>query len=183
MNDKIELITERLKLRPIEQKDSEAIFKYRSDSITNKYQGWIPETINDVNDFISKVSPTIDVFDSWFQFAIIENVTKKIIGDVGIHFIDCDNKQAEIGCTLDKSQHGKGFATEVMKATIDYLFNKLNKHRIIASLDPQNTKSIELVERVGFRKEGHFRESIFVNGEWSDDLVYAILEQEWNHKV
>lgn len=63
---------------------------------------------------------------------------------------------------------------------IDYLFNELNKHRIITSIDPDNKNSIRLVERIGFRKEAYFVESLFVNEKWVDDLIYALIEKDWN---
>ena len=169
--------TERTALRPIELDDNQEILSYRSDVETNKYQGWIPKTINDVNEFISKNPGKFNTTGTWFQLVITDKKTDSIIGDIGIHFID--NFQSEIGCTLKKDYHGKGFATETLKAVIDHLFNTLNKHRIIASIDPQNAESIRLMVRLGFRKEAHFKKSILINEEWVDDLVYAILKTEW----
>jgi RimJ/RimL family protein N-acetyltransferase len=173
----LKLQTNRLSLRTIEDTDAQSIFNYRSDSETNKYQSWIPKTINDVNVFLSKTSSDFNISNTWFQFVIIENNNSNIIGDIGVHFID--EEQVEIGCTLAKEYHGNGYATEAMKSVIDHLFIQLNKHRIIASIDPNNFSSIELVERLGFRKEAHFKESLFINGEWVDDIVYAILKKEW----
>ena len=178
MSNRIELKTERLILRPIEEKDANAILIYRSDSETNKYQGWIPKTIEDVYSFLKKTSSEIDIVNTWFQFAIIDIVKSDIIGDIGIHFLD--DEQAEIGCTLGKENHGKGYATEALKSVLNLLFNELNKHRIIGSIDPKNISSIRLVERLGFRKEAHFKESLLINGEWVDDIIYAILKREWN---
>ncbi len=63
---------------------------------------------------------------------------------------------------------------------INYLFNDLNKQRITCSIDPLNQASIKMVERLGFRKEAHFKQSILIDGEWYDDMVYAILKEEWN---
>jgi len=174
----MKLETKRLIIKPITLDDKNEIFEYRSDTETNKYQGWIPKTIDDVEIFIGKISKQINEPVTWFQFVIIEKETQKVVGDLGIHFLN--DEQAEIGCTLEKSKHGKGYATEALKLVIDYLFNKLNKHRIIGSIDPQNLKSIGLVERLGFRKEAHFKESLLINGEWADDIVYAILKKEWN---
>jgi RimJ/RimL family protein N-acetyltransferase len=174
-----EINTKRLLLRPVRLEDVEDIFSYRSDAITNQFQGWIPKSFEDVHDFIAnKVSSIINLADTWFQFAIVEKEEGELIGDVGIHFLNSDNQQVEIGCTLGKYEHGKGYATEVLKETIHYLFHTLNKHRVIASIDPENIKSIQLVERLGFRKEAHFRKSLLINDEWVDDLVYAMLKED-----
>lgn len=174
------LETERLIIKPITIGDKDEIFEYRRDTETNKYQGWIPETIEDVEVFIGNTSKQINVPETWFQFVIVDKETQKIVGDLGIHFIDPENEQAEIGCTLNKDYQNKGFATESVRKVIDYLFKELNKHRIIASIDPENKNSIRLVERIGFRKEAHFVESLFINGKWVDDLIYALIEKDWD---
>jgi ribosomal-protein-alanine N-acetyltransferase len=174
--------TNRLLIRPILPADKEMVFEYRSDKETNKYQGWIPETIQDVETFIGKVSKQINESETWFQFVIIEKNSGKIIGDLGIHFFGEENLQAEIGCTLNKLFQSKGYATESVESVIDYLFNDLKKHRITTSIDPENTNSINLVERIGFRKEAHFVESLFLNDKWVDDIVFAITKRDWDKK-
>lgn len=178
--DNFTLSTERLLLRPIHKIDAESVFRYRSDVITNKYQGWIPKTIDDVVRFIdNRVSPVININGTWFQFVIIIKESNLIIGDIGTHFFDPNNKQVEIGCTIDKNFQKHGYASEALSAVFRYLFRTLDKHRIIASIDPRNEGSIKLVERLGFRKEAHFKESVYQDGEWLDDLVYAILRRDW----
>jgi RimJ/RimL family protein N-acetyltransferase len=177
----MKLETTRLIIRPIRIEDKLEIFEYRSDRETNKYQGWIPTTLLDVEIFIRRISKQIDEPETWFQFVIMEKETQKLIGDIGIHFFDRENKQAEIGCTLNKKFQNKGYATESIKRVIDYLFKELRKHRIIASIDPDNKNSIRLVERIGFRKEAHFVESLMINGKWVDDLIYAMLKKEWEN--
>lgn len=177
----MKLETNRLILRPIHLDDKNEVFAYRSNKEINKYQGWIPETIEDVETFINKTSRTINKPETWFQYVIIEKELQKIVGDLGIHFMDVENKQAEIGCTLNKEFQNKGYATEAVKRTIDYLFNELNKHRIITSIDPENTNSIRLLERIGFRNEAHFIESLLIDGKWVDDMIYALLERDWRN--
>ena len=179
----MEFKTERLYIRPVCIEDKESMFRYRSDSETNKYLSLIPHAVEDVAAFIDKTSFDMDVPGTWFQIVIIEQVTNLLIGDIGIHFLDSDseNKQVEIGYTLNKDFRGKGYATEALTKVIDYLIKTLNKHRIVASVDPANIDSIRLIERLGFRKEAHFVESLFFHGKWVDDIVYAILEKEWNN--
>lgn len=178
---KMEFRTERLYIRPVSIEDKESMYRYRSDSDTIKYLSLIPESVEDVAVFINKTSFELNVAGTWFQFVIIEQSSGILIGDIGIHFLgtDSENKQVEIGYTLDKDFRRKGYATEALKIIIDYLINSLNKHRIIASIDPANLDSIKLVERLGFRKEAHFVESIFFHGKWVDDLIYALLAKEW----
>jgi len=171
--------SERLSIRPISVDDAHDLFKYRSDAETNKYQGWIPNIIDDAIVFISKTATAINQPNSWFQLAIINKDTRELIGDIGLHFMGDENMQVEIGCTLSKNEHGKGYATEALKSVISYLFFELNKHRISTSIDPDNINSIALVERLGFRKEAHFKASLFINGLWVDDVVYGLLNDEW----
>ncbi len=175
----MELRTNRLLLRPICQEDAKAMFKYRSDAETNQYQGWIPETEEDVIDFIGRTSIKENIPETWFQLVIVQKTSDELIGDIGIHFLGEENLQVEIGYTVAKHWQGKGFATEAVSAVLHYLFERLKKYRVTASLDPDNIPSIKLLERLGFRKEAHFKKSIWLNDEWVDDLVYALLKEEW----
>lgn len=181
MENTILLTTERLLLRPIQIEDADSIFSYRSNAEVNQYQGWIPKSMDDVYHFIkNKVSREINMPCKWFQFVVIKKDDNKLIGDIGIFSPASETFQVEIGCTFNKDYHGKGYATEALTETINYLFDVLNKHQIMVSIDPRNFSSIKLFERLGFRKEAHFKESLFINGEWVDDLVYAILESDRN---
>lgn len=174
----VNINTQRLIIRLANPDDAEAIYSYRSDRVENKYQGWVPESVDEVRDYIQDMPSTLDVADVCFQFAIIND--GMLIGDMGIIFSGHEKMQAEIGCTLNKKFQNKGYATEALKGMVDYLFNTLNKHRVIASIDPRNMASIKLIERLGFRKEAHFKESYYLRGEWVDDIIYAMLKREWN---
>ena len=112
---------------------------------------------------------TMDIANICFQFTIILADENRLIGDMGISFTNHNNMQAELGCTLHKDYQKKGYATEALKAIVDYLFGTLDKHRIIASVDPRNTASIQLIERLGFRKEAHFKESYYLRVQLGDD--------------
>ena len=167
----------RLLLRPIQPSDAPALFAYRSDAETNQYQGWVPSELSDAEAFIARNPTAFNQPDTWFQLAIELQGTNTMIGDIGIHFID--DEQCELGVTLSKKHHGKGYANEAMQATITHLFGVLNKHRITGSVDPRNAASMNLLEALGFRKEAHFKQSLFFKGEWVDDVVYGLLNSEW----
>lgn len=171
------LSTKRIALRSIKPEDARALFNYRCDAQTNKYQGWIPKTIKDAEEFINKNPKDFNQPQTWYQLMIIEIDTNAIIGDVGVHFID--EHQVEIGITLDKEKHGKGYASEAIIMLLEFLFLKLNKHRVIGSVDPRNISSISMLKRLGFRMEAHFVESYLTEDGWADDMVFALLKSEW----
>ena len=177
--DAVLIATERLLLRPISRADNEAVFAYRSDGEANQFQGFVPTSLAEVDAFIARNPAELNLPESWFQLVMVEQASKQVIGDVGIHFLGADGFQCELGCTLSRFYQGKGLATEAMRGTIHYLFTELKKHRIIGSVDPQNVASIQLLERLGFRKEAHFKESLMVKGAWVDDVIYALLRKEW----
>ncbi len=177
MSDNI-LHTDCLQLRPITKADAKAVYKYRSDSNSNQFQTFIPVNIDEVYQFIDECAQEIDEEEAWFQLVIIHSESNSIIGDIGIHNID--EAQVELGITIAPDYQHKGYATEALITVIDLLFQQLNKHRIIASVDPNNTASAKLFEKIGFRKEAHFVESFYHEGKWLDDVQYGLLNKEWD---
>ncbi len=89
------------------------------------------------------------------------------------------HQQGEIGYTFNPAYHGRGLATETALALLRLGFEGLGLHRITGHLDARNTASARVLERAGMRREAHLVENEFVKGEWSDELVYAMLRSEW----
>jgi putative acetyltransferase len=171
--------TERLILDTLVPADTPALFAYRSHPDVSRYQNFAPHDQADAARFIADVAATpFDTPGTWFQFAIRTRHAHELIGDIGVHFFE-DGHQAEIGFTLAPGRQDRGFATEAVSAVVEYLFTTLGKHRIIASVDPDNQPSIRLVRRLGLRQEGHCRQSLWFKGAWADELLFAILASEW----
>jgi RimJ/RimL family protein N-acetyltransferase len=176
------LHSQRIILRTIRNDDKQKIFEYRSDPEISRFQKWQPKTLSEIDEFLSKIKTEPDIPGTWLQFAIVTKEDNTLIGDCGIHFLSDDPEQVEIGITLNKACQGKGFAGEALALIFDYVFHGLHKHRITASIDPENKPSLRLAERMKMRKEAHFRKSIKINERWVDDIVYAILREEWIKK-
>jgi len=174
------LTTPRLTLRPLRPSDSAAVFAYRSDPAVARFQMWEPSSEAEVRTFIEGLQDLeLDTPDTWYQLAITLRDNGILIGDCGLHFPREEPHQVEVGITLAPAHQGQGYATEALEGMMEFLFVNLGKHRVVASVDPRNEPSTALLERVGMRKEGHLRESVWVKGEWADDAIYAILEREW----
>ena len=89
-----------------------------------------------------------------------------------------DHSQCEIGFTIAPRYQGRGYATEAVRLLVGYLFAR-GKHRITACCDARNAASAAVLGRLGMRREGHLRQSTWAKGEWTDDLLYALLQEEW----
>ena len=175
-----EISTRRLRLSQLVVRDAPAMYEYRSDPEVCRYQSFEPGSLGDVEEFIGGLqSNTFGTAGSWFQFAIRLQETGQLIGDLGTHFITDDPKQVEIGFTVSPVYQAQGFGTEAVSGILSHLLGPLQKHRVFASVDPRNKSSIALLKRVGMRQEAHFRESLWFKGEWADDMVFGILESEW----
>jgi RimJ/RimL family protein N-acetyltransferase len=175
-----ELLSKRLKLRLVDIHDHKVIYAYRSQPGGNKYQLWKPASLEEVDRFItSGIVREPNIPNTWLQLAIVLLDTNDLLGDLGIHFLPIDRDQVEIGITIAPQYQRNGYATEALTLTFEYIFNRLGKHRIIASLDPENLACMQLMEKMKMRKEAHFKKSLFVDGVWNDDIIFAILEEEY----
>jgi len=173
----ISIKTNRVEIHPLTEMDAEDMFDYRSNEAVAKYQSFYPRTIEENNQFIIQYTQEFNIENTWFQCGVF--LHNQLIGDIGIHFLGPDNSQCEIGYTISHKHQRMGYGKESVTAVIDYLFKALNKRRVFASLNPENMASIALLESIGFRREGLFKKSVFNHGMWEDDLIYAILEEEW----
>jgi RimJ/RimL family protein N-acetyltransferase len=172
------ILTERLAIRKLDMADAEGFYRYRSLPEVYEFQSFRPKDERQVTEFLCGLAEVPDIENSWFQLAVCLKENGVLIGDIGIHFLE-DDAQAEIGYTISPDYQGQGYGTEAVSAVVNYLFTDLAKHRTIASVDPRNTRSVKLLERLGMRKEAHFVKSIVIDGKWCDDCVYAILREEW----
>ena len=86
----------------------------------------------------------------------------------------------EIGWVFHPQYHRQGYATEAAAALLQYGFETLNLHRIIATCQPENIGSWRVMEKLGMLREAHFRK-VFVVDEatWLDEYLYAMIEEEW----
>jgi aminoglycoside 6'-N-acetyltransferase len=175
------LTTKRLVLRRFRPEDLDAFVAYRSDPGIARYQSWeVPYRPSQARQFLQELEAIDpDTPGEWFQFAVALRHTDQLIGDCGAHVGAEDARQAEIGFTLAPQHQGYGYATEAVRRLLRYLLIERDKHRVRATCDDRNTRSAAVLERVGMRRKGHLLESTWSKGEWTNDLLYAVLRREW----
>jgi aminoglycoside 6'-N-acetyltransferase len=112
----------------------------------------------------------------WYQWGI--EVGGELVGDIGLRTFD-EARQGEIGFTLAPAGRGKGYAFDACSLVLDLAFIDLRFHRVIATIDPANAAASTLLTRLGFRREGLEKASVFLHGEWVDDERWAMLAEEF----
>jgi RimJ/RimL family protein N-acetyltransferase len=176
-----ELAGPRVTLRRFHPGDVAEFVAYRSSVQVARFQSWdAPFPREEGERFVRELANEHpDTPGAWFQFAVALRPAGQLIGDCAAIPQAGDSRQCEIGFTIAPQYQGHGYATEAVSLLLAYLFTVRGKHRITACCDPRNTASAALLERLGMRREGHLRQSTWAKGEWTDDLVYALLHDEW----
>jgi len=177
----IEIVTERLSLRPFQVGDLEAFVAYRSDPEVARYQSWDSAySMADAESFLrSQRELVFGQPGEWLQLAMIDRATGAVCGDCAVRVATDQPATAEVGVTLAQESQGKGLATEALTAVVTELFEQLGMHRVVADADDRNVPVQRLLERLGFRCEARLVEADWFKGEWSTLRLYAVLEREW----
>lgn len=175
------LETERLIIRPFRDADVDSFLAYRNDPEVAKYQGWtFPYPREKAVEFIAQIKIVSPVaIGVNYQAAIENKETGELIGDLFYLIGQGDSPQARIGYTLSRAHWKKGYASEAAARLLDFFFHELAVHRVVADCDTENTASVHLLERLGFRREAHFIESFWMGNYWGDEYYYGMLEREW----
>jgi RimJ/RimL family protein N-acetyltransferase len=123
----------------------------------------------------------IDIRDEGdcISFAVVLPASGSVIGEVSLVLRSTEHGGGEIGYALHPDHHGRGFATEAANEMLRLGFDEYGLHRIMAKCSALNTASARLMERLGMRREGHLVGVRRFKGRWRDELVYAILADEW----
>jgi aminoglycoside 6'-N-acetyltransferase len=173
------LQTKRLVLRRFGPGDARAFAAYRSNPDVARYQAWdAPYSLAKAERFVAEQAKANPRDDGWFQYAVERNDQPGLLGDVGVRRSD-EGRQAELGFTFAPEHQGHGYAREAVTRVIEFLLVEEGLHRLMADADARNVRSVRLLERVGFRREGHLVASTWAKGEWTDDLLFGLLAIEW----
>ncbi len=114
-----------------------------------------------------------------FQWGIFLKIENKVIGTCTLLHYDLQNSRAEISYTLAHDYWGHGFMTEALTVLLAYAFTTIRLHRIEADVDPRNTASLRVLEKLGFQREGLLRERWLVGSETQDSVLLGLLHHEW----
>jgi RimJ/RimL family protein N-acetyltransferase len=113
-------------------------------------------------------------------FFAIETKDGTHIGNINFHEMSAEQRRAHLGVTIgDKAYWSKGYGTDAMRTFLRFAFDELNLHRVDLTVDADNARAIACYRKCEFVEEVRMRRARFVRGEWVDQLVMAVLREEW----
>lgn len=166
--------TKRLEIRRFHENDWKDVYLYLSDKDVVLYEPYLPMDEQQCRDFTKQMAQSKDFWAVFLQ--------DQVIGQV---YLAKQEQQAfELGYVFHKQYQRKGYATEATHCLVEYAFAQKGAHRVFANCDPKNTPSWKLLERLGFRREGHLKQNVYFhideNGSpiWKDTFIYGLLAEE-----
>jgi len=171
------LNTERLILRKFCEDDLEDFYEYAKNQNIGPNAGWKPHESKESTAAILK--SFIDKDEVW---AIVDKVTRKVIGSMGLHTDKKrDNERVKmLGYVLSEDYWGRGLTTEAAKEAIRFAFEELGLDLISIFHYPFNERSKRVIEKCGFKYEGTLRlSSTIYNDSVYDDVCYSMTRQEF----
>ena len=175
----MELETERLLVREFTSSDLNSVYEYSSDPEVVQYMPFGPNTLLDSIKFLERaIKRQSDENRTDYELAVTMKDTGELIG--GCRINKASDNEANIGYIYNMKYWGKGYATEVAQALVEYGFDTLGVHRVYATCEPENVASKRVLEKVGMVLEGRLRENMVIHGRFRDSFILSILKHECN---
>jgi RimJ/RimL family protein N-acetyltransferase len=173
------LHTARLRLRPFNDSDANALFALHSNATVLRY--WDAPLWSErlrAERFITACREIAEA-GTGTRLAVDRVSDGAFIGWCSLTRWNPDYRSASMGYCLDDAAWGHGYATEAARALLQWAFDTLEMNRVQAETDTRNAASARVLEKLGFVREGTLREDCVVNGEVSDSWVYGLIRREW----
>jgi ribosomal-protein-alanine N-acetyltransferase len=174
-----EITTTRLLLGPIQKADAKTILSLRSDEKAMQYiDKERTKTIAEAEALIKRITDDADNNEGITWRISLKEDPGQLVGTIGFWRIIKQHHRAEIGYMLHPALWGKGLMNEAVRAIIDFGFNSMQLHSIEAHINPANAGSAAILEKMGFIREGYFKEDYYFRGKFGDSAVYSLLNKK-----
>jgi RimJ/RimL family protein N-acetyltransferase len=176
------VLTPRLHLRPLSDQDADALVSCYSLPEVHRYIPIGPLSVQQVMTRLrsgpwsrSSLEKEGDVLGLGVELAS----TGELIGDVMLMWTSTRHESGDLGWVIHPAYGGQGFGTESGRALLHLAFDGLDLHRVVARIDARNTRSVRLAQRLGMREEAHLIQNRWADDEWTDEVDFAMLADEW----
>lgn len=173
--------TERLRLRSFQKSDLDAMMAYHALPDVQRYLDWKARDRGEVKTALEAMvkQKRLTRPGEIIHLAVTRKSDDLLIGQISLRWTDATAGQAELRFIFSPFHRKQGYASEAVRAAMDYGFDNFNFHRIFARCAGKNQASARLLKNLGMRLEAHYREHALFQGEWDEELHFAILDREW----
>jgi RimJ/RimL family protein N-acetyltransferase len=178
---KYPLETARLFIRPLTEADLDDVYAYHQLPEATAYLPWPERSREATREVLVARQLTVSLEGEGSSLALGAALreTNQVIGEMFLFWRSEPNRQGELGFVFHPAFQGRGYAQEAAECMLTIGFGAMNWHRIFGRCDSRNAASARLMSRLGMRQEAHFIGNQLFKGEWNEELVFAILRQEW----
>lgn len=175
------IYTERLELRAFEASDLDVLSTYYCLHEMQRYVDVRARDRNDCRHALETMSSQIALHrpGDTLSIAVVRKSDDQLIGHASMRWHDATAAQAEVKFALRTPFRRQGYGTEAVCAVLDLGFDQHRFHRIFARCDARNQASARMMKKLGMRLEAHYREHALFQGEWDEELHFAVLNREW----
>lgn len=175
------IATERLVLRPFERSDVPLVARYHLLPGVQRYLVRPTRYREDVAAAVEAMCSQVGLQRPGDRLTLVmqRRADKAVLGHVCLHWSDATAGQGELLFAIDPAHAGHGFLTEALTSMLNLAFGHFRIHRIFVRCDGRNHHSAKLMQKLGMRLEAHYREHALFQGEWDEELHFAILDREW----
>lgn len=174
------IVTERLVLRLFSMDDLDDVWAYMRLPEVGRHMLWAARDREESREALTRMVAETGLENDGDYLTLAVTQEGAVLGHVELGLVSAENEQGEIGYVFHPRYQGKGFATEAAREMLRLGFAEMDLHRIVGRCSALNTASANLMTRLGMRQEAHFLDCRKVNGEWREEMIFAMLDREWS---
>ena len=179
------IATERLLLRGFEKFDLDPLMAYYGLPEVQRYLDWKARDRVECKAALDAMCAQrlLNRPGDTITLAVERQCDSALIGQVSLRWTDATAGQAELRFVFNPLYRRQGYATEAVRAALDIGFDAFHFHRVFARCGADNRPSARLMKGLGMRLEAHYREHALFQGDWDEELHFAVLDREWRRSA
>ncbi len=168
----------RVRLRTLIETDAAGLHEAYGDPQAMRFWDSLPS--RDVAETAERIRRSFEGAPQWrAAFAVERSSDAQFVGMVNYHARQAWNRRLAVGYIMVPRFWRQGLMRDAVQTLLMHCFEQLDTHRVELEIEPDNTASIRLAERLGFQREALLRDRLFVDGTPRSVLMYALLRPEW----
>lgn len=158
---------------------AQILHQWRNEPATLKYNPVQMKSLEELKEALMTSPISLQPLDKTVPHRWFISVDDDVVGTVSLSEINATMGTAEIGYMIGEAYFGRGIATAALKLWTAKIFEETDMRKLTASVAEENTASIRVLEKAGFKKEGVLREHYLIQNQPTNEVVFGLLRRDW----